>query len=63
MKEDTQNKETHQQAEKRGVEKSSMPKEMIVRNTKVESDSIQIRGHGTGYCKRPKTVRDIRLKL
>jgi hypothetical protein len=43
LKEETHHKETHQQAEKRGVEKSSMPKEMIVRNTKVESDGIQIR--------------------
>ena len=40
------------------MEKSSMPEEMIVWNTKVESDGVQIRGHGTGYRKRPKTVRN-----
>jgi hypothetical protein len=43
MKKDAGNEEAHQQAKKRGMEKSSMSEEMIVRNTKVESDGIQIR--------------------
>jgi hypothetical protein len=45
MKKDADNEEAHQQAKKRGMEKSSMSEEMIVRNTKVESDGIQIRDH------------------
>jgi hypothetical protein len=40
MKEDTNNEDAHQQAEKRRVENSSMPKEMIIWYTKVESDGI-----------------------